>query len=130
MNQSLFQQFAEIVKAGKCDAFTYTPAQDSPILGHEEIRFAGEKFEFWGDGAFDRPSTLNGHWRIAFNEPFICHHIREWLTGQGWKWELHPTCFVINELGNYRTTEFTEGPELDWHISAAIVAAKRKEATL
>lgn len=119
MNQSLFQQFAECVKAGKVPGLAYRthPRDHDSIVLIEEGR---PDYEVWGQNDWGIPCT--GKQESAL----LCHHIREWLTGQGHLWSLTHRRLTLDR---HPYDDFNSGTQLDWHLQAVVDIAGQ-EATL
>jgi len=114
MNQELFTKFAECVKAGKVPGL-YMPAGNiisrSPEFPLDSYYVAQLYGDGWGSMGKD-------------SETILCHHIREWLTGRGWYWELTDRSLTIAKetfcIHKPNAPRFSEGSQLDWHLAAVV----------
>ncbi len=61
----------------------------------------------------------------------LCHHIREWLTGQKIEWALTVSHLrVDNDPCEGFLYAYSKGSQLDWHLQAVVDICAGKEATL
>ena len=106
------EKFIELVKAGKIEGFSI---YNERLL----LSFHGMSFVI-GKPSEDEDHEEEWEWSEAYPD-IACAHIRRWLSGKGWYWELYPHWIYVSDVeqGGKHYDSFKEGSELDWHIDAA-----------
>ncbi len=107
MTQELFTKFAEIVSNGQIKGVEYAYGD---IFIPDKILVATVDLICVAHGSKEG-------WKETQYTTILCHHIREWLTGQDIYWNLDPDLLIVRLDGD---KWYDQGPELDWHLAAVV----------